>query len=395
MEEVQARLLEKALRFYEALLHEKDDPDLAIRGDTARAFLRTAEIYYLLGRLDRAEEHSRQAVTRYEQLAREFPDEERYRRDWASALGVRTDVLDKLWRREEAVGAARQAITLLEKLPLDQPRYRLDLAEKYKYLGIRTTSDRPQAEELLQRARALLEDGGRAGSGPRGAAYLLSEIYLSLGMLYQEQHHSGEAEAAYQKALKLGETAVAEARWIGFAHANLAKVYHNLAALRWGEGRLPDAEELFLEALKRRQEVVRLHPRNAVHGEQLAMNLETLAAFYEQANRLPDAAARLREAVAVLEPLAGPGRDPGLSPIRVARDYLALGHFLDEQKKTKEAQDCYLRSIAILEAAQRAKPLEENDLLLLRTAYLVRMVFWVDCLKKVLPGRGFDDLLPL
>jgi hypothetical protein len=60
-----------------------------------------------------------------------------------------------------------------------------------------------------------------------------------------------------------------------------------------------------------------------------------------------------------------------------------------------EAQSCYLWSITILEAAEREAPLEEKDLLLLRTAYLVRMAFWLDCLKKVLLGRGLNDFLTL
>jgi tetratricopeptide (TPR) repeat protein len=354
MEEERASLLEKALRFYENLLHEKDDPDPAIRRETARAFWRTARISSLLGRMDLAEAQVREALSLYRQLRAEFPEEMAYRREQAYACAVLAGVLDQTGRVAEAVAVVWQAKAFLDSLPLEKPQDRQDRARNCNYLGVHSIHDNPKgAEGLFHEALALVEvrDGEVL---PAGAAGVLTEIYLNLGNLHQEASRLELAEAAYAKARTYGDIATGEARRMGSAHVHLAKVYHNLAALH-GTNRPKEAKQLYEKALALRKELARRHPRVPSYSQEVVASHECLVWLALATGDTAEAEHHLKAAIALLDPLVK-AHSPLVTPVQLAHDSMILGQLYAQRKRLVEAETTLKKAVSYLEPLVREQP---------------------------------------
>jgi tetratricopeptide (TPR) repeat protein len=380
MDEVRARLLEKALRFYEGLLHETEDPDPALRRQTAHVLTWTASLRYHLGRQDLAESGIQQAVALCRQLADDFPGVQTHRRDWAIALNVQGDILTSRSKQAEATAVRQQARALWKSLPLDQLADRRHLAYLCNHLG-HTCPEEEQARLLFQEALDLLEGPAQGEQSP-GTSLLLTAVYVNLGVLHANKARSSDAEAAFQKARSFGELAVREARWIGRAHGELASAYHNLASMTWHQKRPEEAEELYRKALELRQQLVRAHPNALPYLHDLLTSHETLARFCELTGRAALKESHLREAIAILKPRARPGQPHAFTPARLARIYLSLGHALWVQKKSEEALASIQQAITLLEDAKRQGPLEDAGPAVLQQAYLLRQLFWQEKLER-------------
>jgi tetratricopeptide (TPR) repeat protein len=354
MEEPRARLLEKALQFYQNLLQEKDDPDPAVRRETARAFQRAAWIEGHLGRLDQAEEDIRQALALWPQVVADFPGEATtYRREWAVAFGVQGQILATRGREPDAAAAIRQAISLLEPLPLDQPCYRMDLAGNYLNLGIWGKDD-DEAPKLFQQALALLEDAdvGQA----KGAALLRVLITFNVGLLHQRRGRAGDAEAAYEKAQAFGEAALREAGGVGVARSTLAQVCRNRAALCASARRMQDAEDLYLKALELHDQEASRHPRVPSFAAELAATHENLADLYRSSDRPARGLWHIQQAVAVREKFRDARGVGILYAGGLARDYNLLGQLYALTERPVEAEAEYRKALELLEPLVREHP---------------------------------------
>jgi serine/threonine protein kinase len=287
----------KALRFYEGLPHNKEDPDPAVRREMARTFSRTAAIKYLLGMPDQARADNLQALTLAQQLSTRFPEEAGYRRDWAQACHVQVYLCDAMKRPREALAAAQRERSLREALPLDQPQDRWDLARVYHYLALHGSEERI-ARELSEKALALIEKADRQGWTVQSKV-LRTEIHLHLGRLSEKAGRPAEAEAAYEQAEESGAVAVRHARWVGQAHSLLAKAYHHLAAMKWAAKSPQDAEELYLRALDLRKQVVRFHPNALRYLDELISSHQALADLYVSTGRPAKGETHVKERRAV------------------------------------------------------------------------------------------------
>src|SRR5262249_36555361 len=84
MEQIRRALLEDALKFYQGFLQEKGT-DPVIRHETARAYLRVAQIQVWLWNATEVEAPARSAILLLKQLIAEHPASKEYRQDLAEA----------------------------------------------------------------------------------------------------------------------------------------------------------------------------------------------------------------------------------------------------------------------------------------------------------------------
>lgn len=207
MDAVRRTLLTRALQFYEQFLVEQGD-DPAIRAQIGRAHGRVANIRMLLGDYNEAEQAFHQAVETFSGLMREYPRESDYRRDLAMAghnLGV---LYVRIGRLADAEREYRQAIPLLEQLAGREP----------------------------------------AESSPR--ADLLAKYLNSLGDVLWKSGRADQAEQTYGRALDLYGVLATEFPQDTHYPQEVAGLHHNLGVLRYGVGRLTEAESSLREAAK-------------------------------------------------------------------------------------------------------------------------------------------------
>jgi tetratricopeptide (TPR) repeat protein len=360
-EEELLRIFDKPRQAYEDILRENKD-DAAIRSTTARLAWDMGGWKCGLGRLDQAEEDCQEALTLLQQLVAEFPREATYRRYWAQAYCLLASIREARGRRNEAVAAVQQARSHFKELPLDQPRDRIDLAWTCNNVGA-WSEDPDRARQFFQEALALVEDGKALASGPN-AALVRSSLYNNLGNLHVKQGHAGEAEAAYRKALAEAESIGPLPRFtpgiLGPEQSNdpfvsLAKVYHNLAALRW----VADAkksEELYLQALRLRQQAAERHPHVTLVLDELALNHESLGAFYFAHQRLASAEEQIRAAVTVRTRMPGKFADVPGNRGALTRDYTVLARIHEQVGRRAEAEAEARKGAELLQPLLHGQP---------------------------------------
>src|SRR5262249_19220690 len=106
MEKIRRALLEDALKFYQGFLEQKGT-DPVIRHETARAYLRVAQVQHSLWNTSQVEAPARSAVALLKQLIAEHPASKEYRQDLAEAHDTLAGTLAYQTRSEEAL-AERQ-----------------------------------------------------------------------------------------------------------------------------------------------------------------------------------------------------------------------------------------------------------------------------------------------
>lgn len=115
-----------------------------------------------MGRLDEAEQVLRQIAEFRKNLVAAFPDVPRYQENMSNIHNELTDVLSKLDRWQEAKQESRQAIELMEKLVADfsdVPNYQHRLAHYHSRLGkVLSTAGRWQEVEQEHRQAAELSE---------------------------------------------------------------------------------------------------------------------------------------------------------------------------------------------------------------------------------------------
>ena len=120
--EVQKKFLHKALQFYRQF-GDESGADPAVRSEAAQAWYRVARIQFKLGNRAEAEAACRQAITRSEALAADFPGEPKYRAAMAMASQQLCNVLQGPAAVAERVQAGLRAVDIQPALPTRRPRY--------------------------------------------------------------------------------------------------------------------------------------------------------------------------------------------------------------------------------------------------------------------------------
>lgn len=400
MESLRGDLQEAALQFYETLARQAGESEEA-RADRANALYRIGATYWQLGRLDDGLAAHQQARAIYEQLERDFPDNADYRRKAAVSNGAVGEHLVNTQQAEAAaplLAASRERLqSLLQADPRDAETAAL-LAYGWGLEGER------------QRQLGQFEEAAEYFS--RGVAQLRETLQLPLENSVRREMKLRLARALNQHATLVSQTLwqfeparadYAEAREIlseQFAARpeftdvgwNLAQIIRNQAELFTRNNQVADARQAYGEAIDLMTTIDRQVP-NVPHYRFELAQLLLGAAGLPPAGDGPDKSRatpqeQLQQAVRIVEQLAE--QAPARTDFRLvlARCRAALGHALNEQSRSVEAQEQFDEAVVLLtQLMQNAERNVDN---------LANMAFITDAVAQQLQSAGqYDEALAL
>jgi tetratricopeptide (TPR) repeat protein len=309
-EKAQVEALTDAIRLYQELLDEQQQPDPDLDTRLAFALTSLAGRQMTLGQPDEAQSSCRRAIELLNSLPDERADtaacrqqramahyhlgnilayrdhrpeaERAYRAGCDLLEGQRDDasarfILNLCYTGLGALGSEgsrayfRQALELCEELVQQDANslsYRTALAQSLFNVGHSHlyADSLAQAEALFERCRRLMEPLAGRGSGGNGdagnrklAQVILLHCYVGLGMVWAKRGETDRAEAIYQQAAVLGEQVLYLYPQPG-ARQELAQCYQNLGALYQTKQRRKDAEQVYRRAIALGEELVRELP---------------------------------------------------------------------------------------------------------------------------------------
>jgi len=405
MEKVRQELLEQALAFYKGFLEEKSS-DPAVRFETARSYLRVADIYNLLGKHTEADDAYRQAIAHSEALTREYPEAVEYVKELALERGNLAEMLKKTGRFDEAEAAFRDALAALETLS-DRFPGDLDcqdrLAGVHHNLGLMLERlDSPEAEPHLLKAVEILERLVAGAESRRDLKARLGNCYGSVGeihrikgrieeseegqrksleiflqlheespgdreltsslatdwnkmaMLFHETGRHLEAVDASNKAIELFRKLAAEFRFIPEYREWLAGTQVNLAKILAVLGKYREAEQTYLETIPIEEELMQEHDDVPMYKLVLAQTHANLAAalalwtISRDAARFDDAEKHARRALEVLALASAKGFESPEILDSEATAQANLGSIMVRTERLEEAGAAFQRAVTLI-----------------------------------------------
>lgn len=296
--------LDRQISMYQGLIQEYSQQDPPDDRFLAGLQLRLASAFRLLGRIEQAEDHAREALVRCQRAGDKGAE--------ASALHELGISALERWRLDEAEALHRQGLTISEQVGDEA-----GMATSYHDLG-RVAELRQELDEAEQWYRKALGIYERLGL-ERDA----SDEYHYLGMVAHERGQLDRAEQWYRKALETFERLGLE------RHA--AHGYHNLGLIAEDRLQLDQAEQWYRKALE--------------IFERLGLELGAATEYHhlgivaQERNQLDRAEQWYRRALEAYELV---GQPPFLA------DTLAqLGILRQQQNRFHEAVSCYGRALAI------------------------------------------------
>ena len=208
---------------------------------------------------DEAGVEFRLAIELGNRLVDDFPDMPLFRRNLAYAHNGLGGLLGKLGRNRDAAGIFRRAIELDERVVTafpDVPEYREFLANSYNGLGVshRDMGNFDGAIDLLRHALVLREDlVARFPDYPKFRQTLIASYCNLAGALSGQ-----EAEAAFRRAITLGNALVAEYPAVPTYHTRLANAHDGLSIVLAERGEREEAEAVLRRAIELRRRVGQL-----------------------------------------------------------------------------------------------------------------------------------------
>jgi tetratricopeptide (TPR) repeat protein len=359
-DEIRTGLLEEALRYYERLLREKDNPEPAARRQTAAAYEGIGRVHEAQGRHDAAGENYRQALRLWEELAARAPGapEERHQ---AALLHLRLARLSKeLGRLGPAEEHGINALTAWEDLARKYPgeaTYRLDLAAAARMLGwvAARTGRLQRAEELDRQALELHRELVRRFPGDAGYEQALAEAYQNLAVLYHDTGRVDDGRAAVAEAVALLEHLVDHHPKDTAFQISLAYCCRTLGSLVPLAQQRERAERYMVKAMTIWEQLARDHSQVAYFRAELAQTCQNLGALYLQTGRPEQAERSFQRVIAIYTTLR---RDEPANLHHawyMADAYNNLG-LLYGGKKTEKAREAYQKAQALLEPLVRDNP---------------------------------------
>lgn len=291
VKELQGRLLEDALAFYEGALKDADNSDPAVRLDTARACQRAATIQQLLGRPKDAVQNYRRAID----LVDSLPAEERDAPAGQSVLAHCHDhlglVANDAARWDEALEHHRKALDINQRLVQAQPNDPGSLngvAQSEHYLGVVYQLTKKVDKAEAHYARAVAIRARLVHDHPKEERYqaALGGNYINLALLHQNYRPTAAVTPNYEKAEALLRPLVARYPPGGENALLLAAAYINWGYHLRAKGRVEDAIAKQTEAVDLAEAALRQEPRHFIararafnaHGAR-AQTLDSLSRF--------------------------------------------------------------------------------------------------------------------
>jgi tetratricopeptide (TPR) repeat protein len=268
LKELRQELLEDSLAFYQAVLKQADNPDPAVRLDTAFAYLQTGEIQQLLGQPALAKENFWKAVTLLEELPAADRDLPESRIRLAVCHSHLATLAGNAGQWKEAERHYRTAFTLRERLALEQPdnpTWQNELARAEHSLAVlcQFTKRLPEAETHYLRAvaiRTLL-----IAVYPQVEDYQaqLAESHLNLVVVYGLLGRRPESQAANDKGIGILRVLTDRHPEVVDYQLSLAGALSNTGLGLMIRGKPRDALALLTQAIKLAEAVLRHEPRHS------------------------------------------------------------------------------------------------------------------------------------
>lgn len=323
LSENDVRVLNTLLKFYDRFI-ERNENDLALRADTARAHARVGRIEAQLGRRDRAETAFERALALYDDLAATADNPEEYLVEMAAILNYRAEL-----RFPDACGVCcadcRRALEYLRRIPegtsVDR-RARLEEAKSHKRLAfLELVRHHREMAPLTESAHELMEAH-------------MAEAFRILGRLLQVDPKNREYRL------------------------QLAQAYF----YAWGIARMDDRVEGAVasrrQSLSLLRELVDEAPENPEYRVILAEVLLFSSIGKPGASDPldPEDLVLLKEAASLLDGLRRRYPQVPRYGVVYAFSQFALGNYYLSVKDTASAEACYETALAIEEAYQKGGP---------------------------------------
>ena len=277
MTELQREFLAKALAIYQELADE-DSPDPKLRHQTAIAYFRMGNILHKLGQTEGAEASYRHALGLFQQLAEEFPAEQRYRYDVFYLNMVLGELVGRRSPDEEAKLFAK-AMTLIEQLVAAYPddhRYRDALANHSMNVAGNAfkNGDLEAAEKVLRTNLAAVELLIRNCPEEKRYRRQRSRSLAGLARVLRNAGRLTDAEQAFRQALESAQEVAEEFKDVpeGLTYRQEVAEYRQaLASVLIQTGRFADAEQMQAQALATWEKLVHDFPGVPGYADNLAL----------------------------------------------------------------------------------------------------------------------------
>jgi tetratricopeptide (TPR) repeat protein len=377
MELVRKTLLEDALQFYEQLLAERTaDPE--IRFATAQALLDLAFINGRLGETAQEKEGVQLALGLLEPLAKEFAEDLRYRAGLARALHLQshqTAWLPNRWKEAEQL--LRRAVELQESVAFASPEsseHAFQLADMLQMLGnaLGTGGQSKESEAAYRRAISI---GERiTAKDPNDAAHLRAQVRGLTSIAHLRSiKDPDEAEAILLRAQELASRFGAAGRKTGIQFDNsayvLASVEQGLGELYHAQGRTQEAQAAFRRAWAIYQKHTSDFPNVRFYRERLAWASHRLADSLTDPDDGTEAERLYCEAVEEHEKLVADFPKVAIYRRGLSRAYRGHGNLLRRLGRHDDAEKVYRQTINRLQTLTAEFPQDLETQLGLSAAY--------------------------
>jgi energy-coupling factor transporter ATP-binding protein EcfA2 len=263
LEELRRDLLGRAQTFYTAFMGQQPNSE-ALKRDVALAHLKIGHIDRLLEKPAEAEQEYKDAIARLRGLAAASPHTASLRASLADAYNWLGETLRPMPpRAADAEAAYDQALELQQTLTADAPSNTVvlrEMARSHYNRGIlRAARGNAAASEADFRAAIrVLEPLSRSDAL---AAQELARAYNNLGtLLADDPQRVGDVRALWEKAIALDEALVAAQPDNREYKVELSMFCANIAALLKDQGAIPEADARSRQALGLVQELARRAP---------------------------------------------------------------------------------------------------------------------------------------
>ncbi|HMF18529.1 MAG TPA: protein kinase [Gemmataceae bacterium] len=303
-------VLEEALVVYERFAQKNAD-NVEARAETARAYLRTADVCTLLGREARAEDAYQKALDRFQGLVDEFPLKPAYRQDLGRCYANLGAVLENTRRLDGAAKVLHQAIVHRQKLTESSPankNYQQELADSYHRLAaVFSAGDQiKQAEETFGQAlslqKQLVEDSPKEPKYQLALAAMYRDLAYLLwrnGRLGEASHHLKQGKAFLKPGIVPGKDSSDVKN-----QANLASLQASYGTLYYQVGLWRESETTSHRALKVWKELAAEFPNVPGFQLEVAATMDALGGCpLRDMQRHAEAKEMCDKALAILEPL--------------------------------------------------------------------------------------------
>jgi tetratricopeptide (TPR) repeat protein/predicted Ser/Thr protein kinase len=209
----------------------------------------------------------------------------------------------------------------------------------------------PVRRSLLERAAAFYEKFLRERGDDPAVREEAARAYMRVGLINGQLGRAPEAEAAYQQALTLGASLMAEAPQEPRYRRMMATTYSTgLGALHGGNQRYDEAEKSLLAAVPLLDGLVADFPDSAEYQEDLADCYNNLGVTYYDTHRLDQAETTLGKAQALYAQLAGANASKTGYRHRLAGSYNNLGMVYRDSNRLEQAEKAFREALTVSRA---------------------------------------------